>query len=31
MRNFELCTKRIENDINYDSVMELQIKFNAII
>ena len=31
MRNFELCTKRIENDINHDTIMELQFKFNAII
>ena len=31
MRNFEVCTKRVENDINHDTVMELQIKFNAII
>ena len=31
MRNFEVCTERIENDINYDTIMELQFKFNVII
>ena len=31
MRNFELCTKRIENDIHHDTIMELHFKFNAII
>ena len=31
MRNFEICTQRIENDINHDTIMELQFKFNEII
>jgi len=31
MRNFEICTKRLENDIKWDTIMELQFKFNAII
>ena len=31
MRNFEICTKRIENDINHYTIMELQFKFNEII
>ena len=31
MRNFEICIKRIENDIKHDTIMELQFKFNVII
>jgi len=31
MRNFELCTKRIENDINHNTIIVFQFKFNVII